>query len=364
MAGSRAWMSFPAAVFVAFALATGPVVAASGSDKVFTIANYPVEARAKDAVTAKDKAMTDGQHAAFRSLLKRIVPVTAYEQIKKLNNIKAGDLIDGVAVRSESNSSTEYIASLDFAFQPDGVRTILRREGVPFVDSQAGAVVLVPAVRDGATPVSGASAAWTSAWKGLDLAHTLTPVQIEALKPAIHADTLTMLAEGQSGADRILKSEYRAERVLVAIADLDPAARRLTVTLAGEDAVGPVAWTRSYRMAPGDHAYALELAAVVTLGVLEGRWKAVNSGGGHGLSGGAPVQLVVQFSSIGEWNDIRGQILDTDGVEDVRIDGVSARSADISLSYPGGAGMLVDAMAAKGLSLRNDDGIWVLRSRF
>ncbi len=47
-------------------------------DAVFTVANYPVEARADNAVAAKDRALADGQQAAFRSLLKRLVPVTAY----------------------------------------------------------------------------------------------------------------------------------------------------------------------------------------------------------------------------------------------------------------------------------------------
>ena len=51
--------------------------------------------------------------------------------------VKAGDLIEGVKVRSERNSSTDYIASLDFSFQSKAVRDLLRREGIPFIDEQA-----------------------------------------------------------------------------------------------------------------------------------------------------------------------------------------------------------------------------------
>lgn len=365
-AQSGAWAGWIAALVAGLPVAAS---AAPGADKAFTVANYPVEATAKDAVTAKDRAMTDGQQAAFRSLLKRLVPVTAYDRLKRLKSVKAGDLIDGVSIRSESNSSTEYIASLDFSFQPDGVRTILRREGVPFVDTQAPEVVLVPAVREGAASVPAAAAAWSAAWKGLDLANTLTPARLEAMKPQVHADTLKMLTDGSGGGERILKGEYKADLIVVAIADIDPAGRRLTVTLAGQDAVGPINWARAYRIAPGDHAYALELAAVVGLGVLEGRWKAaqaVSRGGIEQLAGGGtPVRMVIEFSSLGQWNDIRGQLLETRGVEDVRIDGVSARSADVSLSYPGGAEQLAEAMAAKGMQLRNEPGAgWVLRPRF
>lgn len=342
---------------------------AAGQDAVFTVSNYPVEARAKDAVTAKDRAMTDGQQAALRSLLKRIVPVTAYDRLKRLKGVKAVDLIDGVSVRSESNSSTEYIANLDFSFQPDGVRTILRREGVPYVDQQAARIVLVPAVRQASgTAPAAVAASWSAAWKGLDLTNTLTPAALETLKPEIHADTLKQLADGTGGAARILTGEYKSDLVVLAIAEVDDAAKRLTVTMAGQDAVGPINWKRAYRMAPGDHAYTMELAAVVGLGVLEGRWKAVQAGSRGGVEqltgGGAPVRILVEFSSIREWNEMRGHLLETRNVEDLRIDGVSARSADVTLTYPGGAELLADAMAKKGLALKNEAGSWILRGRF
>ena len=44
----------------------GPAIAAP-NDEVFTVGNYPVDAGAANAVAAKQKAMADGQQAAFRS---------------------------------------------------------------------------------------------------------------------------------------------------------------------------------------------------------------------------------------------------------------------------------------------------------
>ncbi|NJO23563.1 MAG: DUF2066 domain-containing protein [Sphingomonadales bacterium] len=138
------------AVLLALAGAAGLPAAAGAApsqDKVFTIGNYPVEARAADAVTAKDRAIADGQQAAFRSLLKRLVPVTAYRRLDALRDTRAADLIEGFAVRSERNSSTEYIASYDFSFQPDGVRRVLDQAGIPYVDRQAEPAALVPVYR-------------------------------------------------------------------------------------------------------------------------------------------------------------------------------------------------------------------------
>src|SRR5688572_8696330 len=133
-----------AAALIAAGVLVAPALSAPGKDKVYTIANYPVEASAQDAVAAKEKAHAEGQQAALGALLKRLVPVTAYNHIDSLKHLRADDFSNGVAVRSETNSRTQYIASLDFSFQPDAVRGLLQREGVPFVDEQAPRMVLVP----------------------------------------------------------------------------------------------------------------------------------------------------------------------------------------------------------------------------
>ena len=58
--------------------------AARGGDQPFTVSNYPVEARADNAVAAKERALLEGQQAALRSLLKRLVPVSAYPRVRRM----------------------------------------------------------------------------------------------------------------------------------------------------------------------------------------------------------------------------------------------------------------------------------------
>ncbi len=147
----RSWSDAGLLRALAFAaLAVFSTLDAQASDNVYTVANYPIEAQAENAVAAKEKALADGQQAAFRSLLKRLIPVTAYPQAKRLASVKGADLVEGVKVRSERNSSTDYIASFDFSFQAKGVRDLLRREGIPFTDDQAPTVTLVPVWRSAA----------------------------------------------------------------------------------------------------------------------------------------------------------------------------------------------------------------------
>lgn len=359
-----------------------PAQAAKG-EQAYTVANYPVDASDKNAVAAKEKALADGQTAAFRALLKRIVPVTAYKQLARVKHIQAAELVSGVAVRSERNSSTEYIANLDFSFQAEAVRGILQSHGIPYVDAQAPAVTVIPVMRQGGE-VRADTGQWQSAWSGLDLANTLTPVKLDTLKSVIHADTVAMLANGDDQGLRILAGEYKTDNIVLAIAEPDTAAKRFTVTLAGQDASGPITLKRSYRMADGDTAYASEFAAVVALGVLEGRWKVMKSQAvaaapmpgqtqpvwsatgavAAGAGGGEQVRLIAEFASLAQWNEIRTQLLDTPGVEGLEIATVSARNADVVLQYPGGAGALANALGARGLRLMDTGGGWTLSTSY
>ena len=356
------------AVALTLATAVSDRAAAAPTDAVFTVANYPVEARADNAVAAKDKALADGQQAAFRSLLKRLVPVTAYARIKRLAGIKAGDLVDGFKVRSERNSSTDYIASLDFTFQSKGVRDLLRREGIPFTDEQAPALTVVPVWRAAAAGSAKGEAAWTNAWKGLDLEHTLTPVKLQALKKEIAPATVEALAGGDGSAIRTLVATYGSERVLLAVAEHDAAAGRLNVTLSGRDAVGAFTLRRAYRVDAADPGYANDLAAVISLGILEGRWKAIKSrsgaaGGGEAPAGDTDLLIAVEFRGMSEWQDISRKLGSTPGVEELEVAGLSARGARVTLRFAEGAERLADALAQRGLSLRNADGNWVLKAQ-
>ena len=353
-----------------------PLAVAAGADEAYTVANYPVDATAANAVAAKEQALADGQQAALRSLLKRIVPVTAYKQLTRVSSLKASDLISGVAVRSERNSATDYIASLDFSFQADAVRTELSRQGIPFVDEQAPTLTVITALRQGNPPsVSNDVSLWRRAWTGLDLRHTITPVAIKDLKPEVHDDTVTMLLNGDDSGLRILDDEYASKLIVLAIAEPDMVAKKLTVTLAGRDAVGPLLLKRAYRISNGDLAYATELAAVVALGVLEGRWKSVKSASPRQAAdvpvwsassgtGGEDVSFIAEFVNAGQWNEIRAQLLDTPGVDALSIASSSDRNADVSLKYPGGARALANALGARGLSLVSTNEGWVLRPNY
>ncbi len=108
-------------------------------------------------------------------------------------------------------------------------------------------------------------------------------MNLKAAKKQIHPDTIKALINGEAGASRTLEADYPNETVLVALLEPALAEKKVHVTLAGRDAVAPFVLKRSYRLDGPDLAYTAELAAVIALGILEGRWKAINvRGGGQG----------------------------------------------------------------------------------
>ncbi len=359
-----------AVAIVATVLLVTPVLAQSGAgnDKVFTVGNYPVDATAENAVAAKQKALADGQQAALRSLFKRLVPVTAYNRLEKLKSLKAADLVDGVSVRSERNSTTRYIASLDFTFSADGVRRLLQKENIPFIEQQAAPAVLVPILlgpKGPEAPNAGQAATWSDLWTGLDLDRALTPLKLATSAAAPSADVAKGLLAGDPAAMAALAREHRSDLVLAVLAEPDPSGGRLNVTLTGQDAVGPIHLKRRYRIDGGDLDYTMEYAAVVSLGIVEGRWKATNvqnRGGLAVLSGPAEaVELVVEFQGRGQWEDVRRRIAGLPGVEGIDVMSLSARNAVLSLRYPGGARQLAGALSGQGLNMTDAGGTWVLR---
>ena len=363
-----------AAGIIALALSAGGPPAMA-SEEAYTVGNYPVDAVAANAVAAKQKALADGQQNAFRSLLKRLVPVTAYDQLERVRQAKAAELIDGVGVREERTSATQYIASLDFSFQPEPVRDLLRREGVAFIDRQAPEIVLIPvylppAAGQGPEPAAlslpNGNRMWRDVWMGLDLDHALTPVKLGERKAEVTTEAVEQLTRGEGGALTSLARAYTTDLIILAVAQPDLAGKRLNVTLAGRDAVGAFVLKRTYRLALDDVAYAGELAAVVALGTLEGRWKAMQlngmTGGGAAYSSASvPVQMIVEFRNLQQWNQIHRQIAQVPGIESLEIGGLSARAAGVAARYPGGAEALAGVLAAQGLDVRQVDGTLQVR---
>jgi hypothetical protein len=364
---STAWQApsggqWPVVVCLAAVLAllwAAPARAAS----VYVISNLSVEAEAKDAVQAKKKALEAAERRAMAILLRRLAPFGAYERLPSPKISIIEELIEGFSVQRESNSATRYLATLDFTFQRNAVRQFLSGYGIPYAEGQAPKVMLLPVFVNNGKIARSTANPWRKAWRGLDLVNTVTPVKLAAVGGAVTDTVIAGLQAGDDSAFEALTAAYKSDRFVVALASYDETTGKLTTRYYGVDAAGAVKLVRDDRVWDGDVKASANHAAMVGLGILEGRWKAVKAPSGEIGSNGADTAfgMTVEFAGLQQWQQMRARLTRVPGVQALKITSLSARSADVSLQYPGGAERLSRQLGAYNLFLENAGEAWILR---
>jgi hypothetical protein len=334
---------------------------------IYTVAKVSVEAEAKDAVEAKQIAINEGQQAALRTLLKRLTHSSAHQRLPVLDDAMVERMIDGFSVRRESNSSTRYIATLDFTFEPNSVRGILNQFGLPYAEQQAAPLVLLPIMTEGGGVKTGAANAWFEALEAVDYEHTLAGMRLAAPRPDIAPQTISNPTSPE--VLQTLRQQYRAENLVLALAEVDAQRTRMRVRLIGQDAVGPISLERVYKIGGQDVAEAAGFAAKVAVGVIEGRWKTTRLASLGALEPGVvaanleTVEMEVQFSGLKQWQDMRARLQRIPGLQNLDVKSLQARGASISVEFAGGASRLATAAQSQGLSIDQRGGTLLLMSR-
>ena len=347
-------------ISLAFAVAAQSMAAAAPNN-VYMVAGVKVDAVASNAVEAKTRAVAEGEVRALRTLLKRLSKYTDYSKLPEVDTRLSRSMLDNISFVRERNSRTRYIATLNYSFQENNIRRLLRDRGISFLDRQAPRTVIVPAA--GAAPDDPMPKLWREALAALDLAHSVAPVRLADARP-VPAGAMPGMSE--------LSKLHDTDRVLLAMASVAPDGTHLKVELSGQDAVGPFNSVQTVRIYDGDQATALAMAAAVTLKIIEGRWKSSRLGlgddadaaaGALATQGSDKVVMTVLYSGLPEWVAMRRKLENLSGVHDMNPGSVSPRGATVTLSYPGGAGRLARDVQRAGLFLENRGDEWVLRSR-
>ena len=345
------------AICLCAALIAFVMQAAQAQTPVYTVAKVAVNTEAEDAVTAKEKATREGAARAFRLLMSRMVAFDAHDRLPELSDDAIEGMVDGVVVREERFSSTRYIASLDFTFDSEKVRDLLNRVGLPHTDQQAPAVKLLPLAGG-----EDAGSAWRDAWDALDLEHSLAPIELAPARSGNLPEGAALTPQAMA----TLRDRLGGPRVVLASAALDDNRERMRVGLRGADAIGPFAFSQSFRVYDGDVAATARQAAATIHMALEARWRLTSLKSQGALDGPAPLeefQLTAAFDSLKAWQEMRDAITTLPGAQDVEVKSLFAGGAEVVLSFPGGAERFAKAAGARGMTLNESRGEWILRQR-
>ncbi|MEJ2118232.1 MAG: DUF2066 domain-containing protein [Alphaproteobacteria bacterium] len=255
-------------VSVAFAMAcSGWSVPVSAKPKpsIYKVAKVSVVADANNAVSAKQKALGMAQQDALRILLKRLTPWNLHTRLPVLNNTLVERMITGFAVRREGTSSTRYMATLDFTFEPNAVRNLLNRFNLSYADQQAPQTLLLPVMLEAGGMRSGTNNAWYAALTSVDGENALTPIKLAPPRKDFSPRMINDLAQHSRELFETLKYQYRAENLVLAVAETDAQATQLKVRLVGHDAVGDLNLSRTYRIYDRDVDDTAHMAAEIAL---------------------------------------------------------------------------------------------------
>lgn len=411
---------FAALLFAALLVLGASGAGAGAQADPFTVTNIHIDERADNATEAQRRAIESGQVRAARVLIERLtlaedrlpVPMEAFEgsasqglqlddpqpvdpvappieqtpeRLPAITSEQAASLIAGFDIANERRSPTRYIGDLTVNFDRRAVRDYLNGYGVPFVQSQARPILIVPVLQSETGSVVWAGP-WYEAWRSERFAHALVPfiglgTRFEPREPA--ADP--------AGEDDYIPPSARNEaepptplgRRLLSTADaesLNEDVLRQMAELYGVDRVAVIAARSSggYTRAGGallefndgeveresipaialDGGY--EAAAARIVEMQETAWKRqsiVRDGQSNTL------EVTLLYGGIREWHALQTAVAGASLVSDARLDALSRTGAVMTLSYRGDLDQVRSELRSRGARLEQVPDLgWTVRA--
>ncbi len=251
--------------------------------------------------------------------------------------------------RSSVAGGSRYQSVVTVSYNADAVRKYLTDRGVPFVDTQSGKALLVPAVSGGINPGD-----WGSQWTetktvsgqpavvGKTDETVLTPyvasTQAWPRRPGFSEIQNELTA---SGANHAVVAEAFNQNggIYVRIIDLRTGAPDTSGNIVG----------------PFNSLGAAQRGAVVEM---ERAWKAQSI---VRTSGSTNIALVASFRDLAEWVKIRKGLEASRLVSGINIESLSASGADLNFVFAGRPDQLASDLRTRGVSLSGTDNGWMLQ---
>lgn len=305
---------------------------------VYTIRNIAVDETAPSVIEAREKAMAAARVSAARALINKITLPSDRSAAGGItvDSSLASRFTAAVDVEEETAGAGRYRGKLAVVLNPQTVRAHLDSLRVPYMDQQAPLALIVPVAEPGL------QAAWTQAFGerndgalvpsitaragGYNAYSTWSGISPEATPQNARRGILAEL-QGRDGAWRVIVS---------------------TVTATGNEPVGAT-----------PPAPTLEAAVDAVTNLLDESWK-------HASiirdSNRTEVSASVLFTSLAEWNTLRGALARSPLVSDFRTKAVAREGAMVTFSYAGDETRLRNDLVQRGVTLARESNELTLRS--
>ena len=333
-----------AVALVFWAIFASSAAQAAAAD-LFTVSGIPVDATADSATAARDRALAEGRPVAWQRLFRRLTPSSAWGRQPQLDDTALQRIIRSFDVANERRSTTRYLADITFHFNGGEVQRILRGAGVPFAETQARPVLVIPIVGGRFIPGNPWARAWTTPAVAQGVVPVVLPTGDAADREILDRPNLAQLTWEDFAP---LVRRYGVGQVIIATASPDGNAAQLTALSATGRQTDSLAFARSTFAATAEQA-ALKIAE---------DWKA-RSAVDYNQRGRLLVD--VEFDSLEDWMKIRTQLGSIRSVTDVDVLGLSVGEARIDMAYVGRQEQLRDVLTQQNLDFRPAGGGYVLQ---
>lgn len=327
--------------------------AAAQSADLWKVANVPVDATGASPSAAKEAALTQGRRKAWGEVFKRITPSNEWARQPQITDQELEQMVRSFDISGEKHSSTRYLATVTYVFNPGGVRAALRRSGTQFSESTSKPVLVVPLNGTAWAPDS----AWGRAWMLQAQRGRLVPVAV----PIGDVQDMAALATVSSAADwpivKSLADRYGASSVLVASATKSGAGFAVNTTHIRPDGRNQRSGSYAPQGAEDEASLAVRASGAIAEGLQED-WKRSTSVD-YGQQ--STLALSVPFGTLAEWVSIRRHLESTKLIQRVVVDEVNMGTAKVRLEYVGKVDQLQTALSQTNLFLAADaTGNWTL----
>ncbi len=323
---------------------------------VYVADNVPVDVTAPTVTDARDRALVQARVSGLRKVLERLVAPSDLPRVPTLTSTQVIDMVRDFSIANERTSAVRYIADLTVRFNPEAVRRLLRGANIPFAETMSKPLVVVPVLRtqDGKALLWEDGNPWRAAWLKVASVNGLVPIYVPGAEPKdISAVTLDQALAKDAGALATLAGSYDAGGAVVALAQMDGPAIRVTLNVVRGGDTEELATTA---VASGkDDLFTAGARAAV--GAVEDSWRERNT-----VSFGSVAQItaLVPIESLKDWLTVRERLTGVPLIQRIDLQAITRDRAQVTLYFAGERDQLRLAMSQRDLSLTQQSGVWVI----
>jgi hypothetical protein len=326
---------------------------AQAADDPFTVSGIPVDATAASATVAETMAINSGRQRAWTMVYRHLTKAQDWPHQPVLDDTTLQRLIRSYLPVNERRSTTRYVASMTYVFNPDAVRRLFRQNNIAYADMQAKPILIIPM-----SPGYQARAGWTTAWANSHYSGGAVPLVLP-MGDAVDASALGALKFGTSAWQDVepIASRVHAEEAWLVLGEPTSAGYVVKLRRLGPgtsppipDVVVPI----PPKTAP---AKVFASAADAVANAIIDAWKARAAVDYNKRS---KLIAEVRIDSLGAWSALLQKLGTVPTIADVGVVAMNTGEARIAISYVGTSDQLTLTLTQAGFDLSNDDGVWWL----